>query len=964
MARDSPIPPAAVAASRQERRALSPFAGREAEFALIARALDEAREGRGAAILVSGEAGIGKSRLCEEAAAEARDAGFMCVTGRCDEIGAGPALDPFVEVLEALARAQPPGELEERLGAAADAIARVAPGVQDLRDGPAPTPETTSDGGRRVLFNGIAAFIERCAEVQPLLIFLEDLHWAGETALSLLQHIARRLEETPVVVLATYRDAGVAEAPALARTIEALSRGQLATEIALGPLTADGVRVMLGQFSPFAPHHRTVASIYQATGGNAFFVVEVTRHLHGEGRLVAPDGAWLLDQELGQDDVPRSVRLVIERRVGKLSSTCQGVLAVAAVAGREFDYQLLEEVCKDGGGGTAIDAAGLLLAIDEARLAHLLEESGPRDLPTGGAVAYAFVHELARQALLTGLSLARQQSLHQAVGAALERIHAANPRAHAAEIAAHYRRAGHFADPEKVIEHCLSAGQAAQAGFAHPEAVAHMQTALNLMIEHGAEPERIARVRVRMANLLSWLPEFVDGPQAMENLRAAEPVLVPLGDSRDLATLLAGMGSSLYYGGQCEKAMGYLRQAMEMAERLGAEATWAGASALYGMILVMHEGEIARGLELIERAADVTRRLGDERGYWAALGGSVVELAFLNDPTAARDRLLRELADPRERYRSYLTDFLAGVAAEAEVLTGNLHTEGGAMPLVAGNVASTWRGAWEQQESGVAAWRAWARAKGSRFNELTGAHWLARGRAVRGDHEQAAALFEEILDLAGHPCGGREMMERPRLARAYLALGRREDARAQVERCREIANRGEDWHGATGQLLLAEAALAAFDRRLEEAEEIFEQAVEVFRRYRLPWDEAEAFEAWGEALAAKGRRLRRAALEKIDAALDIYRAHGAGQPLIDRVRASRERIAGGEGAPRVYPNGLTAREAEVLRLIANGRSNREIAVELVLSVRTVGRHVTNIYTKIGAHNRSDATAYALKHSLN
>lgn len=248
---------------------------------------------------------------------------------------------------------------------------------------------------------------------------------------------------------------------------------------------------------------------------------------------------------------------------------------------------------------------------------------------------------------------------------------------------------------------------------------------------------------------------------------------------------------------------------------------------------------------------------------------------------------------------------------------------------------------------------------------------LVRGRVLSPfagrEHESAliaaAATIEEALETAGHSCIGREMIERPRLALAYLALGRREDARAQVDRCREIVARGEDWRGTGGQVLLAEAALAASNHQLEEADGLFEQAIEVFRRYHLPWDEAEAFETWGDALAAAGRRLRRAALQKIDAALDIYRADGAGQPLIDCVLATRKRIAGGEGAPPVYPNGLTAREVEVLHHIANGHSNREIANELVLSVRTVGRHVTNIYTKIGAHNRADATAYALKHSL-
>jgi len=193
---------------------------------------------------------------------------------------------------------------------------------------------------------------------------------------------------------------------------------------------------------------------------------------------------------------------------------------------------------------------------------------------------------------------------------------------------------------------------------------------------------------------------------------------------------------------------------------------------------------------------------------------------------------------------------------------------------------------------------------------------------------------------------------------------------------------GEDWRGLTGRVALAEAVHAAAVgsplagvqagasardalTRLQEAEGHFQQAIETFRRYTLPWDEAEAFEIWARTCRRfyGGRSRRSFIAEKLNSARAVYERIGAGQPWIDRLEADRKRALGTAPRPPAYPDGLSEREVEVLRLIAQGKSNQQIAGELIISLNTVLHHVTNILGKTGAANRTEAVAYAHRNGL-
>jgi DNA-binding CsgD family transcriptional regulator len=234
-----------------------------------------------------------------------------------------------------------------------------------------------------------------------------------------------------------------------------------------------------------------------------------------------------------------------------------------------------------------------------------------------------------------------------------------------------------------------------------------------------------------------------------------------------------------------------------------------------------------------------------------------------------------------------------------------------------------------------------------------------------GRTAEAEALLREGLEIALD--GSSVLLElwaRQGLAVLYAEAGRLADARSHLDRCRAVLAQGEDWRGLAGRIALAEAAVAAAAGRSEQSDVAFQRAIECFRRYTLPWDEAEALHLWGRALLAAGQRAR--AREQLDGAAEVYRRHGAGEPWIARVQVDQARIDGKSSAGRLlptYPAGLTEREVEVLRLLATGKSNREISAALVISLNTVERHINHIFQKTDVANRVEAARYADRHGL-
>ncbi len=618
----------------------TPFVGRESERAELRRLLDQAAKGQGALAMIGGEPGVGKTRMAEELMAEARQRGMTALIGHCYEMEGAPPYIPYVEILEAAARLFPPEALRDVLGESAPEVAKLMPELRRLfPDIPAP-PKLPPEQERRYLFNGMRDFLTRVGLTQPLLLLLDDLQWADDATLLLVQHIAQQLQEMPVLIVGTYRDVEMDVAGPLARTLEELLRQRLAHRITLRRLPQDGVSAMLRALSGQEAPRPLVGAVYSETEGNPFFVEEVFQHLAEEGKLFDAKGRWRSDLRIDELDVPEGVRLVIERRLERVSENCRRVLTSAAVIGRAFSFELLEALGDAStGSAQAVDPDALLDAVDEAERANLIASAAD-----DAEARFTFAHELIRQTLLSGVSLPHRQRLHLRVAEAMERLYARALEERAADLAHHLSRAGTAADPQKTAQYLTLAGDRAQAMAAFEDALRLYESALSLQPADGkrgradllfkrglalrslgdwgsvlgywreavniyetlGEAEALGRICVEMSMQLNWSSRFLEAAQTAQRGVAA------LGDkvNADRCHLLVALGLALSLVGQYQAARLLIEQALAMAQQLGDERLLGRAlAAKFGHENLYQERQ--EGLTIASRAAQLLRASGD-----------------------------------------------------------------------------------------------------------------------------------------------------------------------------------------------------------------------------------------------------------------------------------------------------------------------------------------------------------------
>jgi DNA-binding winged helix-turn-helix (wHTH) protein/predicted ATPase len=471
-------------AEKTSPQTLRSMVGRERELASLLSGLDDAASRRGRLFLVSGEPGVGKTRVADEVAAAAAAQQMAILIGHCSEHREAVAYLPFVEILENFVdRASNLDDLREVLGDQARELARLLPKLKNILPELPPPLDLPPPQARRHLFNCFCDFVARIASEQPTLMILEDLHWADDATLSLLDHLAQRLSDLPLMVIGTYRDAEIDVTPELAKTLEDLLRGRTATSVRLKSLPRDEVAAVLGSLSGKSPPAAVVDEIFAETKGNPFFVEELFRHLEEENRLYDSSGQFRSKLAIGELDAPPSVRLVVARRLTRLSDLTQKVLATAAVIGLFFSFEILQA-------SNEADADSILGCVEEAEKAGLVFS-----IADTFKLRFEFSHELTRQAVLAGLSAARRQRIHLEVAEAIERTYFSKSGSeddesfddHVAELAHHY---AHSANTSQAVKYLHLAGDRAAARYAIVEAERHYTNALKLLNELPATSER------------------------------------------------------------------------------------------------------------------------------------------------------------------------------------------------------------------------------------------------------------------------------------------------------------------------------------------------------------------------------------------------------------------------------------------------------------------------------------------
>jgi DNA-binding SARP family transcriptional activator/tetratricopeptide (TPR) repeat protein len=424
--------------------------GRERELERLVPILDGALAGRGAVVLLAGEAGIGKSRLAEALARLADTRGARVLVGRCWETGGAPAYWPWVQVLRGYIRMAGIGAIP--------ASAEFTAILPELA-GPRPVTDTTSEASRFRLFAAIAALLREAGSERPVAVFLDDLHVADPPSVLLLRFMAAELAQAPVLIVAAYRDDEVDAT--LGATLADLSREASVHRVALGGLDQAATALLLELTTGVAPDPALVAQVYARTDGNPLFGVEI-------GRLLAADG--------GQSDepvpIPGGIMETILRRLEPRSARCRDVLTLASVLGREFAIDALAGV-------TELPEDGLLDILDEAESARLIG-----GVP-GAAGRLRFSHMMVRDVLYRALSASRRLRLHRQVAEALEQLYARDLEPHLTEVAHHFLLAGPGV-AAKAADYAARAGAQAATQQAYEDAAQHYGNALDVVHATGA----------------------------------------------------------------------------------------------------------------------------------------------------------------------------------------------------------------------------------------------------------------------------------------------------------------------------------------------------------------------------------------------------------------------------------------------------------------------------------------------
>ena len=659
--------PAAIA-NRPATDGRAALIGRDAERAQLRRSLDDAKSGRGSVILLLGDAGVGKSHLAEDALDAARHLGCHTLVGRCYEHEGTPTLIPFIEVLDEASRLMPAALFRQTVKASAPELARLMPELHRLFPDMPPPMELPPQLRQRFLFTNIREFLTRAAQFAPMVLFIDDLQWADESTMQLIQHLAPQVATLPIVLLAASREveSGVTPvaAPAAKGALQSLLdrvRGQarevprpqsvknsldqlvsqrLAQAIALRPFAQADVQRLLSALGQPNPPARLARTFTEHTGGNPFFVAELFRYLKEEGRLFDARRQWVRELDLEDVRLPDTVRVVLERRVQRVSVETQSVLKAAATIGRRFEPDLLEEVA-------GIDGEALTSALAEAERAQILTgPAGRRD------ITWRFTHQLTCQMLSSTIPQHRRQRLHLRVADAMARRDQES-RVYASGIAHHLYCAGGLADPDRTVRALIEAGDAAHAVYASEEAVQHYRRALEVLEGVGSDTRRSLAVQEALADLLALLGDRAEAMAHYERVASGHRAArAPV----DQARIARKTGALHWQAGDRREAMASYRRALD--DLAGATAHIEAAHLYQELgLAAFRSGDNDKALEWAERALQSAQRAlaepasdrpQDRKAATAALAQATntigVALARSGQLDAARERIEGSLA--------------------------------------------------------------------------------------------------------------------------------------------------------------------------------------------------------------------------------------------------------------------------------------------------------------------------------
>jgi DNA-binding CsgD family transcriptional regulator len=943
-------------------RRRDPLVGRERELEDLARSFASAEAGEGGVLLVPGDAGVGKTRLVEEAIAAT---GSAALRGVAAERGSAPYA-PVSAAFRDFLRTNPDG-----VSGSGPLTAHLCTLLPELG-----SPPESSD--RETLFAAICAGFETIARQRPTAVFLDDLQWADAATLELLPSLAAAAEEWPLLVLGAYRSEDISRGHPLRRLRTDLRRAGRLAELVVEPLDAAATTLLAAKVLGEEPGLRLRVALFDRTQGVPFFIEELATALK-ESSLLVSQGRGLELEADATVPIPETIRDAVRLRAEGLSAAGRSSLEAAAVAGVRFELELL----------VALD--------EEAGLGELLERGLLAEVQAGVA---AFRHDLAHEGLYADTPWPRRRSLHRAL----------------AQL--HEKRGG---EPGLIAEHWLAAGESVRAGpllleaarrscqlHAYHDAAAAIRKALELWTEGEDEPARLAALD-ELGRCAQLSGEPAEAARAWEEVADG---LVGTDDLCRLAQVRQRLASVYELQKSSREAVG---AHLEAADAFAACGMHADASSEW---LLAAEGlfseDLTRTGALIDRAQAAAARAGrgdlesrclafkghlagfmgrldealesTQRSISLALAGNHVDAAvdafwtlgaianMWNDYPRAEAAFEQAIDLCRAHDKSVDESFCLSCLAvvlfnrgewqRAEALAAQiLKSQSGGDPgrahaLEVLGLIATARGSAERARPQLHESRTIARQHGMLGTEMMSAVWLALADELAGT---ASRYWEELART------------KPKAMIDAYAKGLRWAATFGARRCeRQLVHTCADalatWAARFGSVdalaalahVLGEAALLEGDA--ERAAEQFTQAIDRLAEVDSPFERAHAQMRAGVAIAAAGER--ELGVERLVDAYRSFRRLGA-KPFWQQAAAELEALGepvdrrlGRRAARALDGPALTRRELEVLRLVAVGRTNREIARELFLSPRTIDMHVRHVLAKLDCRSRTEATSKA------
>jgi tetratricopeptide (TPR) repeat protein len=891
------------------------FVGRVKELKQARAIWMQAMVGVGQTLLISGEPGIGKSSLARELATQAEISGGIALIGESYAEGGAP-YSPFSQILRrALPRVGQNGSQMTEF-VVADLISltpELRPNYPDLPDIPALDPESE----QRRLFESMVALLTSLSEQSPILLVLEDVHWADSGSLAMLRYLARRTKDQPIMLVATYREVELDDTLPLQEMLVELNRERIASRLKLSRFGKDETQKLLATIFQEEVSTEFTEGIYNETEGNPFFIEEVCKSLVEEGKLYFEDGEWHRPDDMSDLDIPQSVRVAIQSRLSKLPDEVLNTLRMAAILGREFDFNTLVEAAD-------LDEETLIDALEHAEHAQLIDEISGE---SGGT--FRFAHALIGSTLEEGLSGMRRRRMHHQAATVIEELRPEDYET----LANHYYESG---DVDKGLEYSIKAGERALSLSANNEARRQFNRALEIAEVEGRTDE-LASIHLALGDIesvrdfnrahesyeqalaltqdpiqqsiimvkIGRLHAATGHEQGLPLLQEAVETLDPNTHGNEVALAVASIGRFHHNRGQHRLAIEQLEKALEIAvplkdvetlnyiyvflagayqhladfERsnewarreieMGSKAKYALAEALGYEYLAENHAFIGRweeSLDYAERNEEIGRKNGlNERVRWAKL-----------DKLWAW-RGLGQLERAIEEGKLSLEQAEASGERRLAVLAG-------------AELANAYAdlGDFDQAEQ-------LATLAAERALELEQVYMIAVAQdalaylhELRGEWQQAHAVRDVTVEAArGLDNRLVPMINDPGLAEALLAAGQDEKAEDLVREVLQITERAKyPIPAARGLRVLGR--IYAFREELESASEVFAEALKLCEEWNSHLIAGRILLDWAGLEVAQGSR--EAAAGKLERSLDIFNAAGATY-WVDRARMALDELA-------------------------------------------------------------------------